>query len=229
MTVIEIQPNDQSAIDAVNAIEAQHPPVEVLHEHEYRLSASVVTSDGIAADCRSGFHAYHNSGHRPLSVIDLVVMHSTEGGTSRSVASYFTEAASGGSATLVVDDNSCYRCLTDAEIPWGAPGANYNGFHIEQCGYAKWLTSMWSKTHRRTLMRAAYKAAYHCRKYGITPRFLTAANLKAGMRNGITTHNECTAAFGGDHHDPGTGWPRVLFMTMVKGYYVTLRGVKKVA
>lgn len=225
-----IFPEDVAEIAEADKKESQHPSLAELVQHERKLSASFAapSADPIAADCHTGFHAFHNSGLRPLSVINLVVMHATQGGTSRSVASYFTTPASGGSATLVVDDYSCYRCLLDTEIPWGAPGANYNGFHIEQCGYASWTSTIWSKTHRRTLMRAAYKAAYHCKKYGLKPRFLTAANLKAGMRNGITTHAECTKAFGGDHTDPGTGWPRLLFMTMVKGYYAVLK-VRKVA
>lgn len=229
MSIIEIQPGDLEAIAEVDKIEYKHPPLIELDKHERSFLTASLAVDDVSANCHTDFHAYHNSGRRPLSVIDLIVMHSTEGGTSRSVARYFKEPSSGGSTQLVVDDYSCYRCLADSEIPWGAPGANYHGFHIEQCGYARWTQVLWSKTHRKTLLRAAYKAAYHCRRYGLKTRFLTATNLKAGMRNGITTHQECSVAFGGDHHDPGTGWPRVLFMTMVKGFYVALVRVKKVA
>lgn len=223
-----ITPDNLKAIDLANEKECIHPSLEVLVEHERQLASATTASKPITADCNTSFHAYHKSGTRPLSVIDLIVMHSTEGGTSRSVASYFRTPESGGSATLSIDDDDCYRCLDDNEIPWGAPGANYNGFHIEQCGYAKWTTSLWSKTHRRTLMRAAYKAAFHCKKYGIKTRFLTAATLRRGIRDGITTHAECTKAFGGDHVDPGTGWPRLLFMTFVRGYSASLK-VRKIA
>lgn len=224
-----ILPDQVDEIARVNQKEAKHPAVEILlgHERELLSTLGAVSSRPITADCNTSFHAVHSSGNRPTNVIDLVVMHSTEGGTSRSVASYFKSPNSGGSTQLVIDDDDCYRCLGDSEIPWGAPGANYNGFHIEQCGYARWFTSMWSTLHRRTIMRAAYKTAFHCSKYGISPRFLNAATLKKGIRNGITTHNECTLAFGGDHVDPGKGWPRVLFMTLVKGYYASLKVRKK--
>lgn len=226
---ILISPNDQAAINRVNEIEGVHPSLEVLVEHERRLASAVaLVTEPISGECNTAFHAYHNSGRRPLTVIDLVVIHATQGGTSRSVASYFKTANSGGSAQLVVDDYSCYRCLDNDEIPWGAPGANYNGFHIEQCGWSSWLASMWSKTHRKTLMRCAFKAALHCRKFGIKPRFLDAATLRRGVRDGITTHAECSKAFGGDHTDPGTGWPRVLFMSLVRGYYLSLK-VRKIA
>lgn len=231
MTEILITPKNYRAIEEADSKELVHPSVDEIVEHERKMTIATKATkvEPISTDCHFTFRAVHYSGTRPLNVITLIVMHSTEGGTSRSNASWFAERASGGSTQIVVDDFSCYRCLTDAQVPWGAPGANYNGFHIEQCGYARWHTSLWSKTHRRTLMRAAYKAAFHCRRYGISPRFLTSTNLKHGMRNGITTHAECTKAFGGTHTDPGAGWPRALFMTMVKGYYLKLRKVKKVA
>lgn len=223
-----IKPTDVLKIAEVDKIEAEHPSVAMIWTHERALaSASVQASEAISANCHGDFRAYHKSGTRPLSEIKWIVMHDTEGGTARGIASYFTSLNSGGSAHLVVDDKTCYRCLNDQDVPWGAPGANYKGFHIEQCGYARWTTTLWSKTHRKTLMRAAYKAAYHCRKYGIPVRFCTAVDLKAG-RAGITTHLECTKAFGGSHVDPGPGWPRALFMTMVKGYYVTLK-IRRVA
>jgi hypothetical protein len=120
-----------------------------------------------------------------------------------------------------VDDASCYRTLDNDQVPWGAKGANYAGFHIEQCGYAKWSAVIWKK-HMNTLRRAAYKTALHCHYFNIPVRWVPAAGLKAGTK-GITTHAECSKAFGGDmHHDPGKGWPRVLFMGLVSYYHAKL-------
>lgn len=178
-------------------------------------------AQGLTAVCISTFHAYHHSGTRAPSVVRWVVMHDTEGGTALSIARYFSTPSSGGSAHLVVDDKSCYRCLEDNQVPWGAPGANTQGFHIEQCGYAKWTSLIWSTQHRQTLERAAYKAALHCRKFGIPPYFVAAAELKQGRR-GVTTHAECTKAFGGSHTDPGLGWPRWWFMRRVRYHYKRL-------
>jgi len=124
---------------------------------------------------------------------------------------------------LVGDDDHCYRCLADNVIPWGAPGANEQGFHIEQCGYAAWTAPEW-KQHLGTLKRAAFKTAYHCHKFGIPVTFVTAAGLRAG-KHGITTHAEVSKAWpndSGNHHDPGTGWPRTSFMTWVRLYYKQL-------
>jgi len=180
-------------------------------------------TDPIKADCHGGYNAVHHSGTRPLKDITLIVLHSTEGGTAKGVAGYFTTQASGGSAHLVVDDDHCYRCLADNVIPWGAPGANEQGFHIEQCGYAAWTAAEW-KQHLGTLKRAAFKTAYHCHKFGIPVTFVTAAGLRAG-KHGITTHAEVSKAWpndSGNHHDPGTGWPRTSFMTWVRLYYKQL-------
>jgi N-acetylmuramoyl-L-alanine amidase len=219
-----IQPGEIQQIELVDKLESKHPDPSEFDTIEKKLKAAgfAQVTKPVSATCNTQYHAVHNSGTRPLSEIDLVVMHATQGGTARSVASYFASQDSGGSAHLTVDDYDCYRSLRDDEIPWGAPGANYHGFHIEQCGWSSWLRSMWSNTHRKTITRAAYKTAFHCKRYGIQRRFLTHDQLARGMRDGITTHWECTQAFGGDHTDPGNGWPRLLFMTLVKSYYASL-------
>jgi N-acetylmuramoyl-L-alanine amidase len=178
-------------------------------------------ADPIKAVCaRDYFPADKSSGSRKPSEIRWIVLHSTEGGTAKSVARYFQSASSGGSTHLVVDDLECQRCLNDSTVSWGAKGANRYGFHIEQCGFAKWTTLEW-RQHDKTLRRAAYKTAVHCKKFGIPVRFISAADLKEN-RKGITTHVECSRAFGGTHWDPGKGWPQDLFMRYVKEYHAEL-------
>lgn len=147
-------------------------------------------------------------------------MHDAEAASARGVAQFFASRTATGSAHLVIDDASCYRCLLNEEIPWAAPGANTHGFHIEQCGFARWSMVVW-RSHLATLNRAAYKTAYHCRLFGIPVRFVDAAGLRA-KRAGITTHAECTRAFGGTHTDPGPFWPRRLFMMRVAVYHRAL-------
>lgn len=171
----------------------------------------------ITAQCKKDhFPAFRSSGSRPLSAIKWVVLHSTEGGTAESVARYFKSSTAQGSTHLVVDDKECQRCLPNTAVPWGASGANFAGIHIEQCGFAKWSLVIW-RSHLKTLQRAAFKTALHCHWYGIPIVFREAADLKAG-KPGITTHKECSRAFGGTHWDPGPGWPRPLFMALVRAY-----------
>lgn len=176
--------------------------------------------DPVTAPCRRDYTAAHTSGRRPVNGILWVVLHDEEATTAQSAAVWFQNPASAGSAHLCVDDDTCYRTLPNSAVAWGAPGANTNGFHIEQAGYAKWSAVIWRK-HLRTLQRAAYKTAIHCHQFGIPPVFVKADGLKAGVK-GVTTHAECSKAFGGDHTDPGPGWPRPLFMWLVRYYHTGL-------
>lgn len=178
--------------------------------------------DPINAPCRRDYNAVHTSGTRDVKSIKWIVLHDEEAKSAVSAASWFANPASGGSAHLCVDDQCCQRALPNTAIAWGAPGANDNGFHIEQAGFAKWSAVVW-KSHLGTLKRAAYKTAFHCNQFGIPVRFVRAPGLKVGLK-GITTHAECTKAFGGDHTDPGPLWPRPLFMALVRRYHAQLQG-----
>jgi hypothetical protein len=169
-----------------------------------------------AATCRRRFTAVHNSGTRPLSAITHIVLHSTEGDTAAGAASWFANPASGGSAQLVVDDRECYRTLDDTRIPWGAPGANKDGFHIEHAGHASWSRQKWM-SHEQTLRRGAFKAAFHAVKFGIPLRLLSASDLSHG-RSGLVTHATVSQVFHGDHTDPGGGFPLDHYMQLVKQF-----------
>jgi hypothetical protein len=162
----------------------------------------------------------HTSGRRPRSDVRWIVLHDEESASAFAAAAWFANRASQGSAHLCVDDGICYRTLDDDQIPWAAPGANEHGFHIEQAGFARWSAAIWRR-HLRTLERAAYKTALHCRSFGIPPRFVGANGLRGGFR-GVTTHAECSKAFGGTHTDPGRLWPRRLFMSLVRRYHFRL-------
>lgn len=182
--------------------------------------------DKITAGCRMPYRAYHRSGSRPQSSIRLIVLHSTEGGGSAAnVARYFESPQSGGSAHLVIDDNACYRCLRNTDIPWGAPGANTDGFHIEQLGYAKWSKNEWLK-HEHMLDRVAYKMAYHAHLFKIPLVVLTPAQVAAGKR-GICTHATVTKAYPelhGSHTDPGTGYPMGYVLALARKFLETIEG-----
>lgn len=174
----------------------------------------------IEAACSRKYHAVRSSGQRDPHVVKWVVLHDEEADTAESAAAWFENPQAQGSAHLCVDDNICFRTLDNDEIPWAAYGGNLAGFHIEQAGFAKWSLVVWTK-HRQTLRRAAYKTALHCLLFKIPPTFIWAPGLKRG-EEGITTHAECTKAFGGSHTDPGPFWPRRLFMRYVRAYYASL-------
>lgn len=176
----------------------------------------------VTARCKQK-RAAHDSGWRRPSSIRHVVIHSTEGGTAASVAAMFASESARASTHFAIDDLGCYRMLPDLVIPWGAPGVNTSGLHIEHCGFARWSRAEWLE-HDRTLRRSAYKAARWCWLYRIPRRWLTPEEVAGGVR-GFLCHSDATKAFStpGGHTDPGPGFPRDLYMKWVKAYYSTLR------
>lgn len=175
----------------------------------------------IRAACKRTFTAVHHSGPRLGAKIKWVVLHTTEGDTAVSAAAWFANPKSSGSAHLCLDDNVCYRTLSDSLIPWAAPGANTNGIHIEMAGHAAWTDDQW-RARSWTVKRAAYKTAYHCHLYGIPLRWVGKWGLKLG-RKGVTTHKDCSAAFGGDHWDPGPNFPKTRFMDYARQYLAQMQ------
>jgi hypothetical protein len=145
------------------------------------------------------------------------VIHSTEGDTAAGAAAWFANPESAGSAHVVVDGGECYRTLDDTRIPFGAPGTNINGFHIEHAGHADWKRQKWM-SHEETLRRGAFKAAFHAVKFGVPLRLLTANDLRHG-RSGFVTHATVSEAFTpGGHTDPGHGFPLDHYMELVRRF-----------
>lgn len=175
------------------------------------------------APCDRRIKAAHFTRPSPgTRTVRWIVLHSTEGDTAEGAARWFANPDSAGSTHLVVDAEHCFRTVEPSLICWGAKGANLRGFHIEQAGYAKWTTLRWLKM-LRTIQRAAYKTAVWAHEYGIPLQFVTAAGLAAGTP-GVTTHAECSKAFGGDHTDPGRFWPRRTFMYYARRFDRKLYG-----
>lgn len=175
----------------------------------------------LKAACKRTFTAAHHSGPRGNAKVKWVVLHTTEGDTAAGAAAWFANPKSAGSAHLVVDDDTCYRTLPNRMIPWAAPGANTNGIHIEMAGHARWTANEW-RARVWTVKRAAYKTAAHCHEYGVPLRWVGKWGLRAG-RKGVTTHKDCSDAFGGDHWDPGAGFPKTLFMGYARTYLNQMR------
>lgn len=171
--------------------------------------------------CDPRYRAAHDSGPRRASDIRLVVLHSTEGGTAESVARFFATTAEA-STQLVVDDNACFRCVPDLVVPWGAPGANTSGLHVEHCGFAHWSRAEWHQ-HLPMLRLSAERVARWCWQYGIPRRYLGPVGIRL-HRKGITTHADVTKTFGtpGGHTDPGPNFPRDLYLGFVKDAYAKL-------
>jgi hypothetical protein len=172
---------------------------------------------------RYDYHAVHHSGTRPLSAIDLIVLHDMEvtsyDTAAEAVGAYFEMQASGGSTNHGIDNNSIQCYLADNVIPWGAPYANTNGLHFEQMGKASWSESEWKSKAKGTLDRTAWLIAVKAKKLGIPIRKLTDEQVRAGAK-GVTTHRQCTRVFHvyGGHTDPGSGFPYDEILATAKKY-----------
>lgn len=161
--------------------------------------------------------AANDSGPRRASKIRHVVLHSTEGGSAESVARFFATTARA-STQLVIDNHETYICVPDLSVPWGAPGFNLSGLHIEHCGYARytrkdWLAMPWM------LDQSARRAALWAFRFEIPAHLLTAGEAAQG-KPGFLTHATASIAqrITGGHTDPGTGFPLDNYMILVKQY-----------
>lgn len=170
----------------------------------------------IGRSCSTHYRAIRNSGIRRLSSIELGVVHCTQGPTAVSAAAWFVNPAAQGSAHVVADAAECYRTLPPSVIPWGAPGVNGVGWHLELAGYAEWSRTEWLH-HRGTLERGAYKLAQN--GAGRFPmRQLSDRQLVDVLRRsphrvrGIVSHRQVTRVYGGTHTDPGAHFPYDVFM-----------------
>jgi N-acetylmuramoyl-L-alanine amidase len=159
--------------------------------------------------------------------IDLIVIHDMQapetGSSAEDCANFFATMpgrtqAQGASAHYCVDADSTVQCVHDMDVAWHAPGANRQGIGIEQPGWANFATNEWLDTYGHAMIqRVAALTRTLCDRYGIPIVFLRAADLSAGKR-GITTHYECSQAWGGDHWDPGPGYPMLpYFISLVRG------------
>jgi hypothetical protein len=180
------------------------------------IAAASGTAPPLAGRCSRRFKALRTSGTRPASSIRLIVLHSTERSTALGAVTWFTNPLAEGSAHLCVDERECYRPMAESVIPWGAPGANTNGLHIEIAGFASFSRQEWME-RKDGIRRAAFKAARLAAKYDIPLKLLTDDQLRLGKR-GFVTHAQCSTVFGGSHTDPGPGFPLRRFMRWVREF-----------
>jgi hypothetical protein len=176
---------------------------------------------------RDYFPALRQSGTRRLAVIEWIVLHDMESdnllGAAEGVGSWFRNHQVEASTHYGVDNNSIQQYLNLTTIPWGAPGANLNGVHVEQMGLARWTHDQWMNKAEPTLVRTAWLMARIHRR-------LEAANVHVPLRvlsdedvrahkHGVVTHRQLTRALGiGSHTDPGPGYPMEFVLYRARKY-----------
>lgn len=151
--------------------------------------------------------------------IKWIVIHSMEapekGETAENVAQYFHRTDTKASAHYCIDNNSIVQCVLDKDVAYAAPNANRHGLHFEHAGYAKQTAAEWDDEYSRAMLKlSAELVAEKCKLYGIPAVWRSPDELKQGLR-GITSHANCTKAFGGSHTDPGAGFPHAEYVAAV--------------
>jgi hypothetical protein len=143
----------------------------------------------------------------------LIVLHCMEypetATTAEWCAAFFAGPSSpAASAHYAVDADSIVCMVKPDRIAWHAPGANRHGIGIEHGGYARQTRMQWLDDYSLSMLHlSANLTAWLCVQNKIPARFVAADQLTRGMP-GITTHWECTKAFGkSDHIDPGPHFP----------------------
>lgn len=149
---------------------------------------------------------------RDLSIVRWIVVHCTQGTSALSSAAWFGQDHKNpklkGSTHLIVDNHSCYRCVPDNVVAYGAMESNRIGLHIEFSGFYEWSKYQW-ESRDYELGQGADHIARWCRERKIAPRRLDLREMRDGVSTGIITHKDVTDCFHGGHghQDPGPNFP----------------------
>ena len=172
--------------------------------------------------------AYTKGRIRP---VQYVVIHSTEGSegvkSAEAGVAYDKVRTDGTSTHLFIDTDTALMEVryTDTAHAARAKG-NACGIQVELCGRAGQTNAQWHDAASLPMLRlAAREVAQICRDFGLPPRRLSVAEVRAayyapaGQRpKGICGHIDVTRAYpedGGSHTDPGANFPWQEFLAMV--------------
>lgn len=163
---------------------------------------------------------YYPTRERRLRLIVIHTMESPEtDDTAENVAAWFAgPTAPLASAHACVDNNSVVLCLPPTATAWAAPGANADGYQIEQAGRAAQGIAGWNDSYSQSMLRlSAAHARQIAQAAGIPLVHLTDAQLAAGAA-GFVGHDQVSRVYKkSDHTDPGPDFPWTQYMTLVNG------------
>jgi len=155
----------------------------------------------------------------------LIVVHSAETpeleASAEGVAAYFASGSTIGSVHATTDADSIVGSVPLERVCYGTGEGGVNGFawQIEQAGYASQDRGEWLDVYSRATITNTATVIKEMirRKPAIRPVFLSAEQLAAGERWGITSHGECHQAWpqGDVRTDPGAEYPWDVLLGMV--------------
>lgn len=155
---------------------------------------------------------YSTSGAKKM----YVAWHNTSNDASPAAeASYAKRRTDKVSSHFYCDPKTVIQSLDTAHDAWhaGSSTGNRKAVALELTGGNSWSEAYW----RSVIDRVAPVVAEVCRIHGITPRFLSVAEAKAGKLTGFVTHDDMRRAWGGTSHtDPGPNFPKAYAVAAVK-------------
>lgn len=147
-----------------------------------------------------------------------VAIHNTSNdATAEGEASYAKRRTDSVSSHYYVDNDSLLQSLdTDLRAYHaGSTIGNSQAIAYEITGTNGKSRTWWLANVAWTLL--ARQIAADCREHAIEPRLLTVAEIKAGSKTGIITHDQMRQAWGGTTHtDPGANFPLDHLLALVR-------------
>lgn len=157
-------------------------------------------------------HVDSHGEHKPVRII----LHSTESGDAagltdlRGLAMFWKGQAKGYGSQIAVDlEGLTGRYVADTQIAWHTSQRNTGSLGIEQFGKASFTRRLWILRPRQ-LAKVAWWIAFWSKKFSIP--------IKKDVEFGVSTHAMQSKAFGGDHTDPGLGYPLQLVLITARVY-----------
>lgn len=168
--------------------------------------------------------AHYRPGPRGVP-IQLLVIHDMEYPETKPTAAedcahFFATTSNDVSAHYCVDIDSEVQCVRDSDIAYHCRKANRNGIGFEMAGYAAQTRHDWIDSRSVAIMRrTAALVAEKCHQYKIPVRWAKFASSTDPrvVQTGITCHRD--VPLHGTHTDPGSSFPRDVFLRMVQEAY----------
>lgn len=163
--------------------------------------------------------------------IDLLVVHTAECAEVSSAAENLQAWTAGPQASraswhYAVDNDSITQSVLEKDVAWHAGPVNGFSIGIEHAGRASQSAADWDDAYSRAVLENSAKlAAEICARWNIPVTRLSAADLKAGQRRGITGHVDVTNGLtnGKGHTDPGPHFPWDRWLARVREHLAVVR------
>lgn len=166
--------------------------------------------------------------------ISRIVIHCTAGaepsspGAARSTVAYAKNTDRPSSFHYVGDAETELQYVYDSVVAYHAPPNQHSLGYELCCSLSNSGKGHWEERgHRKMVKRAARTCARLALAYDVPMRWRNGSQLRAGQQ-GFCGHSDVRDAWGQTTHwDPGPYFPKLAFMTLVRGYAEAIESPEK--